>query len=210
MKFNYWSTMMHNPAAKKEIDGNASITSFSSTFMIEEDKTTIPQAASKSGRQVWFNEARNRFFLDSSKTQEDVVNSWFRESDYNRFETKARKVATKVMTCKNKKSFVKAMEMIHEIATNKKTMSRSQQIEAVMAIRNNLQCLGLEYHAVSVMTKDARARREFLQDVVADFQQDEDLGCGWDTSDDLKSSCETITRAPMLFAHLLAKAQQFA
>lgn len=203
---------------RQPFDGHGSITSFSSTFaaspsprkkggMLLRTKGELrgPQV---SDRRVSFNEARNRYFLDTSKTQEDIANSWYNGEEYSRFETKTRKLVTTMIAGKAKKAYSKAMEIVYGIATSEKSMSLSQQIEAVMAIGNNLECLGLEYHAVSVMTKDARARRGFLHDVVADFQQD--LGCGWDVSEDMKSSCETISRAPVLFAHLLAKAQQFA
>ena len=72
---------------------------------------------------------------------------------------------------------------------------------------SNMNLIGLEYYAVRFVVKDARARREFLQDAVSDIQHENDM-LDEDVAEELRDSCRSITRTSRLFAQYLARAQQ--
>ena len=82
-----------------------------------------------------------------------------------------------------------------------------KEMERVASVyMSNIELIGLEYFAVHSITKDAKGRREFLQDIVFEIQQECNRS-GEDAAEELRESCRNITHTSRLFAQYMAQGQ---
>mmetsp|Transcript_9242 Transcript_9242/g.19938 ORF Transcript_9242/g.19938 Transcript_9242/m.19938 type:complete len:233 (+) Transcript_9242:126-824(+) len=75
---------------------------------------------------------------------------------------------------------------------------------------DHLLLIGLEFHAVPHITREAQTERENIQDVVDEVQGEYERGL-WDNQDlfisELRDSCVNFSQASTLFGQFLARAQ---
>ena len=180
-------------------DGNISC---SSTFGVENSKAAastsfqlVLEPDEECKRRVSFNETRNRYFKDEVKTLDESSSSWYDEDDYMVFEAETHHSIENA----SNSDFSSILKTLYE-NVSKGDMTADEEDALVRAIQENTDFIGLEYYATKSITKDARARREFIQDIVADFDPE-------DEAEDLGESCRRISRVSSLFAQLLAKSQ---
>ena len=127
-------------------------------------------------RTVHFDESYNEFNEDNQRSAEDWSESWYIPEDYARFKSDSQELAHKVLLGidDEKKSFCVTLQQAYKTACevdcdskcSTDVLSGNEMNRLASAYMSNIELIGLEYFAVRSITKDARGRREFLQDIV--------------------------------------------
>lgn len=151
--------------------------------------------ASSASLSVHFDESRNVEYTNSTRTAEDCVESWYTEEDYEHFQNDARDIIHKFLSryqedrvATNQEPhddhcFITMMEELYHVSLEADmllhdangTMDAQDKdflyrLYKPFSSSCRLELIGLEHYVVESMAKDARCRRESLQDAVFERQ----------------------------------------
>lgn len=175
---------------------------------------------------VKFDESQNKIHTIKKEEQEHEE-GWYTKPDYRRFKadllTQVRTFAKIENACgQGPLSLPHMLQEVYNICTETDlsivdAISDLQPDEAdfLRYIYNSpyrADMIGLERYTSAAVTKATRAKREELQGVVSEFQQEfgsEVLSCD-EAAEELRESCREITHRYHLFAQYVAIAQRFS
>ena len=133
-------------------------------------------------RKVHFEESCNEFHGDKHGSPEDCPETWYTPEEYAHFKSDAQRLVRKVLLGNDDEMnsfsailhdvYKTACEVDSESNCSAAMLSRKEMDRLAGIYMDNLELIGLEYYAVRAITKDVRGRREFLQDIVLDVQEE--------------------------------------
>lgn len=187
-------------------------------------KTTYFQQRKKT-KLVRFNEQLNQSYRNEQIVAEECHRTWYSGEDYNamRAETRASIERLRRMDKKNKGNklsdilggmldLVCSVRYVVEDAKLILTDEKEKLFNHLYASDENcIDLIGLEVYLQSRLRREYKVRRECIQDVVHDIQNEyaEGILTKYDVDQELQDSCLNFTQAMVLMAQLQAQAQFF-